>query len=122
MAKVAATQIPKTRSRTAAERAGDKARSTLMRARGDQPAPSRHATYLNLATFREFVTELLGENPGTARIARELKLGVGTVYNAQRGNPINGAFVGALKKKAAGTRFTVDALITADDSTEAAAA
>lgn len=111
-----------TRTRTDAERAGDRSRSQLMQERGVQPGRSAHTTRLNVDNFRQFVAvRLRRDNPGVARIASYLRLGTGTVHSALAGNPINGAFVGALLKKtrAAGVRFEDLVIEDADEQVAA---
>lgn len=118
-------EVPPTqavRPRTPAGRKADKARSQRMQERGDQPGRSIHTARLNVDQFRSLMALRLGDNPGVVRMARNLKLGVGTVHNALAGQPINGPFIAALLKasKGKGYSFRLEDLVIAD--TEQAAA
>lgn len=93
-----------------------------MQERGVQPGRSAHATRLNVAEFRQFmIAYVKPHSPSVARMAKSLRLGIGTVHKALAGHPINGAFVAALLKATTGTKTRFVDLVTTDADEQAAA-
>ncbi len=98
-------------------------RSQTNKARGIRPGRSRHAAYLNADMFDDFIAAAMGRTaPSWKDIAEFLDTGTSTVFNAYRGDSINGAFIAALAKKLGDTGYSLDDLVYGGEPKAKAAA
>lgn len=81
------------------------ARRRTNKARGIQPKRSKHACYLHVPHFKQFLADRKVTWNSFEDVAEYLEIGTGTAHNAMTGGRLGGPFIGALTDKVRGSRY-----------------